>query len=228
MPGGRGLTKQLAIAAAVVAVIAVPIARGATNSPAMGQVGGPPTMPLGHEDEGKKTTKPIVIGRGSTFDGHAEIVAYGWKPPPDGGRDGNKHYCIWVEYPKTDDIEFATCAEEGLPLHEIEISSEGQQIAPKSSLYTEVGGLMQSDVASVRVSFRRKGATKHAKVTLAKVTPDLQQKLNLPEGFGYWDTKVRGLVKLKSYRASGFDAQGNLLGTADHLTGQITFARPQR
>jgi hypothetical protein len=188
-------------------------------------VGGPPSLKLGPEDEGKKTTAPIVIGRGPTYDGHAEIVAYGWKPPPDGGRDGKKHFCIWVEYPSTDDIEFGTCAEAGQPLSEIEISSELQGISPKSARYTAVGGLISPDVASVRVTYRRDGKIKHATVTLAKVTPNLQGKLDLPEGFGYWDTKVKGLAPFKSYRAKAFDSQGKLLGTASHLTGETTFAR---
>jgi hypothetical protein len=201
------------------------VAVAATSSATKGQVGGPPTLKLGPEDEGKKTTPPIVIGRGPTYGGHAEIVAYGWKPPPGGGQDGKKHFCIWVEYPSTDDIQFGTCAEAGQPESDVEISSETQQISPKSARYTEVGGLASSDVATVRVTYRRAGKTKHAKVTLATVTPDLQAKLDLPEGFGYWDTKVKGLVPFKSYKAKGFDSQGKLLATATHLTGETTFAR---
>ncbi len=205
----------------LIVVALASVACAASISAKKGHVGGPPTLKLGHEDEGKKTTRPVVIGRGRTYDGHAEIVAYGWQPPPDGA-DGNKHFCVWVEYPP-DDIQFGTCAETGQPSSEIEISSELQGLGPKSARYTEVGGLMRSDVASVRVTYHRKRGRKRAKTTIAKVTAPLQSKLNLTEGFGYWDTKVHGLVPLKPFKAKAFDSQGKLLGTATHLTGQTTF-----
>ncbi len=207
----------------LVAAIAAPLAVAASSSAGKGQVGGKPTLPLGKPDEGTRTTPDVVIGRDPTFDGHAEIVAYGWKPTPD-QVDGKKHFCIWVEYPP-DDIQFGTCAESGQPASDIEISSEQQAISPKSARETEVGGLISPDVASVRVTYRRDGQLKHAKVTLGKVTRKLQGKLDLTDGFGYWDTKAEGLVPFKSYKARAFDSQGKLLGTATHLSSQTTFAR---
>ncbi len=224
MPGGGSLRKQLALAAAVlVAVALVPIARAATSSVAKGQVGGPPTLNVGPPEEGMQTTPALVIGRGQNYDGPVEIAAFGYKPPPGSGL-GDKQVCIVVEYPKTDDIEFEVC---GLPTQKVEITSQQQQVAPKSSRYTEAGGFVESDVASVRVTFHRKGKKKHAKVTLAKITPDLQEKLGLAKDLGYWDTKVPGLVNFKSFRAKAFDANGKLLGTAKHLTVPTVF-RPQR
>jgi hypothetical protein len=198
-------------------------ALAATESAKKGTIGGAPTLKLGAPDEGKRATPDLVIGRGRTYDGHAEIVAYGWKPPG-GEATGNKHFCVWIEYPPGD-IEFGVCAESGQPNSPIEISSEQQQISPSSARYTEVGGLVSPEVATVGVTYTRNGKTKHAKVNLAKVRPKLQAKLGLTDGFGYWDTKAKGLVPLKSYKARAFDAKGKLLDTATHLSGTTTFAR---
>jgi hypothetical protein len=203
----------------LLAAIAIPLAGAATTSAGKGQIGGPPTLPLGHEDEGKKTTKPIVIGRGQTYQGPAEIVAYGWNPPADADEDpSQRNFCIWVEYPRQDDILFGTCAEADEPNSAIEINGEVQGISPKRARFTEVDGLFRSDVASIRVTYQRQGKKRHAKTTIARVTPDLQQKLKLPQGFGYWDAKVRGVIKLRSFKARAFDAAGKPLGSTNHLS----------
>lgn len=214
----RGLMRLPTAAMAVLlAVSAVPLASGATTSANKGQVGGPPTLPLGPADEGKKVTPAIVIARGHTYDGPVEIAAYGWKPPPDDPIGGTQ-CCVWIEYPRTRDIIFGTCSDaldQQGARGPIDIASEDQQFSPKLRRNTQIGGLVDPEVARVRVSFHRKGRRhrSHVRALVAKVDGDLQQKLKQPGPFGYFNVKVRGLVPFKTFRAQAFDANGNLIDT---------------
>jgi hypothetical protein len=205
----------------LLAAIAIPLAGAATTSAGKGQVGGPPTLPLGQADEGKKITPALVIGRGSSYDGPVEITAYGWRAPPDTGSTG-KQYCVWVEY-LPDDIQSGTCASPLEPLDSggpISIDSELQGISPKPRRYTAIGGRLTPEVASVRVSYRRHGSKKrfHVKAIVAQVSGKLQQRLGQPGPFGYFDAKIRGLVPLSRVRAQALDASGHVIGSADHLS----------
>ena len=202
------------------------VATAASISAQKGQVGGPPTLPLGKADEGKKVTPALVIGRGPTYDGHAEITAYGWQPPAD-DPTGGKQFCTWIEYPP-DEIEFGTCgpAETPPPNGVIDIDSESKIVGgPAKDRWSRASGLITPKVAKVRVTYRRGGAKKHANAVVGQVTADLQKKLDQPARFGYWDVKLRGSVRFSTVRAQALDADGDVLGSAKHLTGQTTFAR---
>jgi len=207
----------LGAVAILLAAIAVPLAGAATTSAGKGQVGGPPTLPLGPADEGKKITPALVIGRGRAYDGPVEIVAYGWRPPEDALSEG-KEYCVWIEYPP-DDIEYGTCASPLEPLEgsgAIQVDSEVQLLTPKRLRWTNIGGRLTPDVATVRVFFHRHGSEKrfHLKATVAQVGGRLQQRLDQPAPFGYFNVKVRGLVPFRSFRVQALDAGGQVIGSA--------------
>jgi hypothetical protein len=212
--------------AGILAFLCVASLAAATIAAQKGQVGGPPTLPLGQADEGKKVTPALVIGRGPTYDGHAEITAYGWKPPAD-DPSGGMQFCTWIEYPP-EDIEFGTCGPAGTPPPNgvIDIDSESKIVGgPPKDRWSRASGLITPEVARVRVTYSRHGAKKHANAVVGQVTPALQQKLDQPARFGYWDLKIRGGIRFSTLRAKALDADGNVLGTAKHLTAQTTFAR---
>ena len=202
------------------------LAAAATITAQKGQVGGPPTLPLGAADEGKKVTPAVVIGRGPTYDGHVEITAYGWKPPAD-DPTGGKQFCTWIEYPP-ETIEFGTCGAAATPPANgvIQIDSESQIVGgPPKKRWSRASGLITSEVAKVKVTFQRHGPKRHTTAVVGQVTDALRQKLEQPTRFGYWDVKIRGHVRLSSLRARAFDADGNVLDSATHLSSQTTFAR---
>jgi hypothetical protein len=218
--------RRAGFAAILIVVALASVATAASISAQKGQVGGPPTLPLGPADEGKKITPALVIGRGPTYDGHAEITAFGWKPPAD-DPEGGKQFCTWIEYPP-ETIEFGTCGPAGTPPANgvIEIDSESNIVGgPPKDRWTRASGLITPKVSEVRVTFRRHGVKKHANAVVGQVTAALQQKLDQPARFGYWDVKLRGGVKFSSLHAQALDADGNVLGSAKHLTSQPSFAR---
>jgi hypothetical protein len=217
----------LGAVAALLAAIAVPLAGAATSSAGKGQVGGPPTMAIGglSAEEGKKTTPAIVIGRGHAYDGPVEIAAFGFKPPPD-DPVGGKQFCVLVEYPPRD-INFGSCGSALEPLEggAIEINSQQQALGPKPVRYTEIGGVINPEVAKVRLFYHRHGDKKRAHVVIGHVTAELQNKLKQPALFGYFDAKVRGLVGFARFRARAYDAGGHLLDVANHLSRSAGRAR---
>jgi hypothetical protein len=175
-----------------------------------GQVGGPPTVALGPPDEGKQTTPELVIGRGRTAGGPAEIVAYGWEAEKD---SGPADFCVWVEQ-LPDEILAGAC--EVAPGHPGSIGMEMKikAIWPKSARATYVGGLLSPDVASVRISFRRPGSERRfrANPVLGWVRGALQQRLGQPAPFGFYYAKVTGHVKFSQVRAEALNAEGEVTG----------------
>jgi hypothetical protein len=218
--------RRAGFAGILIVVALTSVATAASISAQKGQVGGPPSLPLGQADEGKKVTPALVIGRGPTYDGHVEITAYGWKPPAD-DPTGGKQFCTWIEYPP-DDIEFGTCGTASTPPANgvIQIDSESQIVGgPPKKRWSRASGLITPKVAKVKVTFRRHGPKRHTTAVIGRVTDALRQKLDQPARFGYWDVKIRGHVRFSMLRARAFDADGNVLGTAKHLSSQTTFAR---
>ena len=91
-----------------------------------------------------------------------------------------------------------------------------QQVQPRSARETYVGGLISTDVSSVRISFRRSGASQRFQVKpiLGRVRGDLQKRLRQPTPFGFYYAQVHGLVKFRNFRAEALDAEGKVIGTA--------------
>jgi hypothetical protein len=199
-------------------VAAIPVARAASSSARKGQVGGPPTIPVGKPDEGRKVTPAFVIGRGQSYDGPMEIVAYGMRDSEVPG----KEYCVLLEYLTTQDVEFGICGVDPRePLsgnNEIQIDSQIQLISPKRLRWSEVGGRVAPNVAQVRVTFHRHGSSKlfHSNAIVAQVSGALQQKLGQPVPFGFFDARVRGLAPSRSFHVQALDANGNVVGSDNH------------
>ena len=177
-------------------------------------------MPLGPAHEGKKNTPAIVIGRGPGYKGHVEIVAYGWLAPANSlGSEGSflprQSYCVWIENPP-ESPDFGSCDSPLTTTRAVQVVSETQGLGKPRFRYTDITGPLTPEVASVRVSFHRRGSgrTRHVKATVAQVSGQLQEKLRQPEPFGYFDARVRGLVPWRFFRVKAFDAAGNVIGSA--------------
>lgn len=185
-----------AVSLALGVVFFVPIAALAEGgSPGKGQIGGPPTIPLGPPDEGKRTTPDFVIGRGDRPAGPAELVAYGWLAPRDSLPPGpREQFCTVIEYlPK--EISPATCGPVLSPSNgpKAVIDSEIGALGRPAERFTEIGGRLTPDVASVRVSFRRAEHKRSSVMaTVAQVAGELQRRLHQPSPFGYFDVKILG------------------------------------
>ena len=206
----------------VVAIVAVTAVLGfmvlaSLAMAAQGQVGGPPTIALGPPDEGKRTTPDVVIGRGDTFGGPVELVAYGWRAPHDAiPSSPRKQFCVWVEY-LPEEISYGTCNRALDPSYEgkVIIDSRVQALGPPGQRYTEIGGRLAPGVASVQVSYAS-GDHKLSVVnaTVAQVTGSLQHKLHQPAPFGYFDAKIPDLVRFSAIRVRAYDRSGNFVGRA--------------
>ena len=217
---GKGIYALAAIVVLVVSLTVSAIASAGMGSAAMasqrGQVGGPPTIALGPPDEGERTTPDVVIGRSDTPIGAVELVAYGWLAPQDSlPASPRKQLCIWVEHlPK--EISPGMCG----PLldpngdQKIAIDDQIQALGKPAQRWTEIGGRLTPDVASVRVSYRRAGRKASGMATVAQVAGELQRKLHQPVPFGYFDLTIRGLVPWRSIRVQAYDSAGAVLGTA--------------
>ena len=209
---GRGkLYVAAAVLGLVVAMAAISISAAAAKR---GQVGGPPSISLGRPDEGTRTTPDLVIGRGDTPSGTVELVAYGWLPPSDSlPSEPRKQLCIWAEH-RPREISFGMC---GSPLdpdgnRKLTIDSKIQGLGKPAQSFTEVGGRLTPDVASVRVFFRCAGSKESSLAAVAQVAGDLQRKLHQAVPFGYFNAKLRGRVPWKSVRVEAFDQAGAPLG----------------
>jgi hypothetical protein len=210
------------VALVLIPVTAVPVARAVSSSAGKGQIGGPPTIPVGKPEEGQKVTPPFVIGRGRQYDGPMEIVAYGVLSD-----EPVKEYCALFEYLTTRDVERERGGGVGCGLdpqepltgnNEIQIDSGVQRLSPRHLRWTEVGGRVAPNVARVRVRFHRfhSSQLRHIKAIVAHVSGALQQKLGQPVPFGVFDARIPGLAPFRGFRAQALDANGNVIGTDRH------------
>jgi hypothetical protein len=192
---------------------------GSSRAPALsslrGQVGGPPTIPLGRPDEGKRLSPDFVIGRGKTYRGPVELIAYGWLAPRDAiPSSPRKQFCVWVEY-LPDEINPGTCNRALDPEYDgkIAIDDKIQALGPPGRRYTEVGGRLVSEVASVQVAYHRHGhGLAVVDATIGSVAGSLQHKLHQPTPFAYFDARLPGLVNFSAIRVRAFDSSGNVIG----------------
>lgn len=158
-----------------------------------------------------------MIGRGKTFDGSVELVAYGWLAPKDTvGSSLRRQFCVWVEYPPAE-IAPGTCGGPLDPTYQgaLAIDDRIQAFGPPSKRHTEIGGRLSPAVASVRVTYRRPGSARQirAAAVVAQVGGALQSRLGQPLPFGYFDAKIRGLVPFGGIRAEALDASGQVIGS---------------
>jgi hypothetical protein len=190
---------RLLVICAVLASSALWVQPAGAESAAIskGKVGGPPTIPLGKPDEGERTTPDLVIGRGRDFGGPVELVAYGWRSSGL-GEAPQEGVCLWAEYISRHLVNFQSCllTDESRPGGVIEINTGTQQVQPKNSRWTQIGGWLSPEVSAVRVSFHRPGrdGSFRAAAVVARVNGELQRMLKLPEPIGYYTVRVRGLL----------------------------------
>lgn len=208
----RGPVSPAAVAAlAVVGAIALGAA-GAVAQPAA-EVGGKPFVrpPV---DEGKRISPALIIGLGKAFNGPIQLVAFGWKAPPD--EAGGRHqYCVWIESPPQRDPSFGACRN---PRHrpangQFTIDDMSQLIRPKSQRYTEIGGALAPDVADVRVSYESPQGTRTVPSTVGQVKGSLQHRLRQRAPFGFYVARIPGLVKFRDISITALNAQGEPLAS---------------
>lgn len=193
-----------------------------------GQVGGPPTIALGPPDEGERTTPDLVIGRGHTPAGAVELVAYGWLAPRDSLPPGpREQLCVWAEHlPK--EVSFGMCG----PLldpdggQKIAIDDHIQALGKPAQRWVEIGGRLTPDVASVRISYRRKGHKAAGMAVVAQVAGELQDRLRQPTPFGFFNLRIRGRVPWRSIRVQAYDDAGAVLETAGPATAHRSHGKP--
>jgi hypothetical protein len=198
--------------AAFLVLLLVAVLPTAASGASKGRIGGPPTIKLGPPDEGKRTTPALVIGRGGTAGGAAEVVAYGWESEDDDSLSAD--FCVWAEQ-LPDEILFGTCGPAPWRAGSIGMEMKIQRFGPGSARATYIGGLVSPDVASVRISFRRPGSGRLFRVNpiLGRVRGGLQQRLDQPAPFEFYYAQVNGLVKFRQVRAEALDAKGDVVGT---------------
>jgi hypothetical protein len=80
--------------------------------------------------------------------------------------------------------------------------------------FTEIGGRLTPDVASVRVSYRRDGHKAAGMAVVAQVAGELQAKLHQPTPFGFFNLRIRGQIPWRSIRVRAYDDAGAVLETA--------------
>jgi hypothetical protein len=205
-------TLTLALALIVCAVCVAPL----LAAPAKGQIGGPPTRPLGPPDEGTQTTPALVIGRAAQPKGHMEIVSYGVRASA--GSPSPQELCTWIEFVPGESI-FASCGELAELRQEervVKVELFGGVIAPKDERSTELGGLIAPNVASIRLRPLGRGRAKpfDARIAVTQVRGGLRKKLRQPAPFGYFFAQIKGRVPGSAIEVRAYGASGNLLGSA--------------
>lgn len=95
----------------------------------------------------------------------------------------------------------------------IAIDDQIQALGKPARRWTEIGGRLTPDVASVRISYRRDGRKASGMATVAQVAGEIQRKLHQPSPFGYFDLRIRGRVPWRSIRVQAYDSAGAVLGT---------------
>ena len=204
------------------ALVALGLACGFAGATGLvrGEVGGPPSRPLGRPDEGRRLTPDYVIGRAQKARGHVEIASYGWLAPKDSGAPHRKQLCTWIEQVPGSTV-FASCAsaaqmtEEGFPLRlEMDVVAFGHK---RTTLF---GGMLLPEVAKVEVRFHRPGRRKasHAVAIVTQVSGDLQERLKQPYPFGYFFAEVKGLVGQRVLTVLAFDEEGHLIASTRQVS----------
>jgi hypothetical protein len=114
------------------------------------------------------------------------------------------------------EIDFGMCG----PLldpeggQKIAIDDRTQALGKPAQRWTEIGGRLTPDVASVRVSCRRDGRKASGMAVVAQVAGELQAKLHQPTPFGFFDLRIRGEIPWRSIRVQAYDDAGAVLEAA--------------
>lgn len=87
----------------------------------------------------------------------------------------------------------------------------------------ELSGSLAPGVASVQVSFRRRGSVRifHTKAAVGAVSGELQERLKQPGPFGYFVVKMRGKVIAGTLRFRAFGREGHFVGASHGLDSEF-------
>lgn len=190
-----------------------------------GAIGGRPSALISSPTQGRRTTPALVIGRGSLLGGPVEIVGAGWSAPRYFETPGDGQLCVWVELLAAQESSLtcgpvAETASDGKAVHIEAFREGGNSRGPREA---EIAGSLSPDVASISVSFGRRGSPRifHAKAVVARVSGDLQTSLKQPNPFGYFVSEVRGRFIARSLRIQAFDKEGHLVGISQGLSSEF-------
>lgn len=184
-----------------------------------GKIGGRPSTRLTPPDQGKQTTPALVIGRGHLFGGPVEIAGAGWSAPKYFETPGGGQFCVWVEFL----AELSTSSMCG-PVAQIASGKETvyfesfrEGMGTNGPREVELTGSLVPDVASVQVSFRRRGNPRifQTSAVVAFISGELQKSLEQPSPFGYFVIRVRGQFIASSLRIRALDKEGHFVGASD-------------
>jgi hypothetical protein len=184
-----------------------------------GKIGGRPSTPLAPPTQGKQTTPALVIGRGSLFGEPVEIAGAGWSAPKYFETPGGGQLCVWIEF-LADQSTSSMCgpvAQTASGKETVYIESFWEGMGTNGPREAELTGSLAPDVASVRVSFRRRGSQRifQTNAVVALVSGELQKSLKQPSPFGYFVIKVRGRFVARSLQIRAFDEEGHFVGASD-------------
>jgi hypothetical protein len=184
-----------------------------------GKIGGRPSARLTPPDQGKQTTPALVIGRGHLLGGPVEIAGAGWSAPRYFETPGGGQFCVWVEFLGgwSTSSMCGPMAQTASGKETVYIESFSEGMGTNSPREVELTGSLAPDVASVRVSFRRRGSRRifQTSAVVAVVSGELQKSLKQPSPFGYFVIKVRGQVIARSLRIRALDKEGHFVGASD-------------
>jgi hypothetical protein len=184
-----------------------------------GEVGGSPSTRLTPPDQGKQTTPALTIGRGRLLGSPVEIAGAGWSAPRYFETPGSGQLCVWIEYlaERSTSSSCGPVAQTASGKETVYIESFSEGMGSNSPREAELTGSLAPGVASVEVSFRRRGSRRvfHTNAVLALVSGELQKSLKQPSPFGYFVIKVRGQFIMRSLKIRASDDEGHFVGASD-------------
>jgi hypothetical protein len=184
--------------------IAVPIALlisffSGASAAAQAPVGGPPTNQGERCSPPQHCGDPIVVASSDETPLPVEMVAY----------TSRAGLCVGLDVDA--DQQGAICDVQRAETDAIE--NLGQSFGPNvgGPNYTYTYGALRADVASLDVTYRRRGATHSGVPVIAFIRDDLQRRLGQSEPFTGFVVLAHGCVGVDRFRLTARDSSGNVL-----------------
>jgi hypothetical protein len=170
---------------------------------ARSEIGGPPTLDLKRCDRFVgPCSDPIVLGKAKHAVARVEIVGF----------QSRIGLCVEI-----DTIPFGgsgSCPAGGVPSDGSAVSIYGYSVSFGHKPFTQLVGQVRTDVARVRVTYRRNGELKRRRAGVAQVDGELLEAIREEEPFGVVEATLQGCVANKRLRFTAFDEEGDVLETA--------------
>lgn len=172
---------------------------------ASGEVGGPPSSNFDRCFRIlRPCTDPVVLATGEHLLGPVEVIAFG----------SARGLCLGADtFERNGASGFFGCGGEGAPPggKAIALTGVGGSSSPKGPDATQILGTVRSDVAAVRIRYRRKGASKLADQVFNQIDGPLAERIGEDSPFGVFETTVRGCVEPKRFRVAAYSSDGEVL-----------------